>query len=62
MFIHFVAVDDCGLYAICFAEEVCNGLLENQKDFYKVDFDADHAFWTRKRIKDTILRLAKDTA
>ena len=50
---------DCGLYALCFAEEVCNGLLKKREDFYNVSFDAGHAASARERIKETIHRLAQ---
>ena len=58
-FVLFLIVCDCGLYALCFAEEVCNGLLKKREDFYNVNFNAAHAANTRKRIKETIHRLAQ---
>ena len=58
-FVLFLVVWDCGLYALCFAEEVCNGLLKKRGDFYNVSFDAGHAASTRERIKETIHRLAQ---
>ena len=58
----FLTVDDCGLFAICLAEEVCKGLLENRENFYDVKFTGDHAFNTRGRIKMIIRRLANADA
>jgi len=50
---------DCGMYAICYAEEICKGLKEKRKDFYNVDFTAEHATGTRERIRRLIFSLVE---
>ena len=47
------------MYAICFAEEICKGLMEKRTDFYRVDFTAEHATGTRERIKQLIFSLVE---
>ena len=55
----FFSVSDCGVYAICFAEEVCTLILNNKCDIFNVSFDESHISQTRERLRNTILELSK---
>eukprot|EP00112_Aurelia_sp_Birch-Aquarium-sp1_P009493 Seg2080.4 transcript_id=Seg2080.4/GoldUCD/mRNA.D3Y31 product="Sentrin-specific protease 8" protein_id=Seg2080.4/GoldUCD/D3Y31 len=50
---------DCGIYAICFAEEVCTLISNNNCDIFDVKFDESHISRTRERLKNIILLLSK---
>ncbi|XP_065066692.1 sentrin-specific protease 8-like isoform X2 [Rhopilema esculentum] len=51
--------DDCGLFAICVAEEICKNIRNGKSDFFSVSFSPEHAADTRVRLKQIILSLGK---